>query len=418
MPRSETIAVGGGRRAAGFVRCRAARLALVILVLAVPAPGQAQGLRDLVKNLYGGDGIRLEPTPPPFPSHDPHFTASSLQGLDNLNSAITSSLRLLALNSTVSGFTFDLERGVPVRTTDSLGPLLAERAPTVGPRKLNVGLWYSRIEFKRFEGQPLDDLALAFTHEDSNGDGIIGIPEFERDIVRVRLDLDIEEDLFALFATYGLTQHWDIGVVVPIVHIRLRADASATIERNSAISRNVHNFGPNSDSPRSSDSGEATGFGDVVLRTKYNFLRDRPGWPDLAVAGQIKLPTGDPDDLLGTGETDFLGLLVVSRTIGPVTPHLNLGYEVTTAGSEEHNLRYVVGLDGVPHPRVALALEILGRWEPDGDGIGDHLVDLAVGGKWNLFRTFVLSANVQIPLNRDSGLRADVIWSLGAEYTF
>jgi hypothetical protein len=405
-----------GRR----VRPLAALLsALALWGLAAPTVGWAGGLRDVVRDLYGGDGIRLEPTPPPFPSHDPHFTASSFEGLDSLNQSLTSALGILSLNSTVTGFTFDIETGVPERTTDSLGPLLAERAPTLGAKKLNLGLWYTRIVFKQFEGEPLDDLLLNFTHEDSNGDGVIGTPTFESDVIRVDLNLDLYEDVFALFGTYGLTRHWDVGVVVPIVHVHLRAQADATIVRNSGdISTRVHNFGPNSDSPRSTGGGDATGIGDVILRTKYNFLRNQGYWPDLAVAGQIKLPTGDEDNLLGTGETEFLGVLVASRTIGPVTPHLNLGYELSTGGSQFNNLRYVVGLDAVPHPRFTLALDVLGRWEPDGDGIGDNLADVAIGGKWNVFKTFVLSANVMFPINPNAGLRADVIWALGAEYTF
>lgn len=389
-------------------------------LLGLAAQATAGELKGTVTNLYPG-GILLQPTQPPFPSHAPHFLATSLQGLDSLNTALASNLGLFAFNSTVSGFTFDIERGVPVRTTESLGPLLAERAPTLGAGRLNVGLAYTRIEFTRFEGKRLDRLSLDLPHDDVNRNGRIdttGPFRFEADVVRVDLDLEIEEDVVALFATYGLTRSWDVGIVVPIVHIRFRADATASVVRNSDISSFVHNFGPSSTPPRASGGGDATGIGDVLLRTKYNFLSNQPGWPDLAVLGQVKLPTGNEDDLLGTGETNFLGMLVASRSFGRWTPHVNLGYEVTTGGSDEHNLRYIVGLDARVHPRLTLAAEVLGRWEPDGDGIGDHIVDLAIGAKWNVFGSFLLSANVQVPLNKDEGLRADVIWTVGAEYTF
>ena len=36
-----------------------------------PATAAGGELRNTVKNLWS-DGIRLQPTPPPFPSHDPH----------------------------------------------------------------------------------------------------------------------------------------------------------------------------------------------------------------------------------------------------------------------------------------------------------------------------------------------------------
>jgi hypothetical protein len=382
---------------------------------------EAGSLKNVVGDLYGGDGIVLQPSPPPFFSHAPHFTASSLQGLESLNTGLTSNLGLFAFNSTVAGFTFDIERGIPVRTTESLGPLLAERAPTLGERKLNLAFAYTRLDFKRFQGRRLSDLSLTFEHEDTNGNGIrdaTGPFSFESDDIHVDLDLTIQEDVFALFATYGLTRHWDVGIVLPIVHLHLRANAQATIVRNSSVSARVHNFGPQSDSPRSTGGGDETGIGDIILRTKYNFLRDRPRWPDLAIVGDMKLPTGDEDDLLGTGDTNLRALLVASRSFGFLTPHVNLGFEWTTGGSEQNNVRYVAGVDARVHPRLTVAADVLGRWEPSGDGIGDSTVDLGLGAKWNIFQTFLLNAGVQLPLNRNEGLRANVIWTVGIENTF
>jgi hypothetical protein len=409
-------------------------LKVVLVVLAVGAIGTAPnvviagGLHDTIKNLYGGDGILLAPPPPGGFSHAPHFQAASLQGLDNLSGSLSSGLGVLALSSSVTGFTFDIERGVPVRTTESLGPLLAERAPTLGARKLNLAFSYTRLDFKRFEGKRLNDLSLTLGHDDSNVDGVLGPPppffDFELDEIRVDLDLKIKQDVFAFFATYGLTRSWDIGLVVPIVRSRLRAVANATIIDNSPTT-DVHFFDtvPGSDQPRSTGGGEKTGIGDVIVRSKYNFLRNYGDWPDLGVLGQIKLPTGDANNLLGTGETNFLALLIASRSFGPgsetrwLTPHLNLGFEWSTR-SVENNLRYAFGLDARVLPELSLATDFLGRWRPDGDGIGDHIVDIALGAKWNPLGTFLINTGVQLPLNRKEGLRANVIWMLGLEYTF
>jgi hypothetical protein len=402
-----------GRPARG---CAVAALAAACL-LGGPATGGAQSLRNTVRDLYP-NGITLEPT-----GHQAHFIVRTLQGLDDLNSAIAANVGLFSFNSAVSGFTFDIERGVPVRTTESFGPLLAERAPTLGKGKLNVGLSYSRIEFTRFEGNDLEDLSLIFRHDDINGDGVLGptptFPfDFERDQILVHLRLKIKEDVVGLFATYGLTDRWDVGVVVPIVHIQLKADANAEIVRRSSISTIVHNFGPRATPAAASGGGEATGIGDVILRTKYNFLRNEETWPDLAAVGEIKLPTGNADDLLGTGETNVKGLLVASRTFGRFTPHLNLGFEWSSEGTEEYNVRYVAGADARALPSLTLALDVIGRWKPDGNGIGDNTVDAAFGLKWNPWRSLIVSGGVQVPLNPDEGLRADVIWTLAAEYTF
>ena len=419
-----------------FVRRWPSSLVTVFLLFLLwqPPTAGAGTVSDVVKDLYGGDGILLRdiPLPPGAPpefQHAPHFTASSLQGLDNLSTALSSNLGLFAFNSTVTGFTFDIERGVPVRTTESLGPLLGERAPTLGAKKLNIAFSYTRINFKRFEGTELDDLSLTFTHKDVNEDGILGpnppeLPlDFETDVIAVDLDLEIEQDVLALFATYGVTRNWDVGVVVPFIHSRVRAEANATIIRNATgpppfpDSNFFHNFDPSRDASRSVVDREKTGIGDVILRTKYNFLRKQPRWPDLAIVGRVKLPTGDEDELLGTGETNLLGLLVASQSFDRVTPHLNLGYEVTT-DPEQNNLRYAAGFDARLSPELTAAVDAFGRWEPAGDGIGDHTVDLAFGIKWNPFGRFLLNANVQVPLNINEGLRADVIWTIGTEMTF
>ena len=409
----------------GWARWTAIQLRVGLLVAGFSVvwgsgEGWAENLKDTVKNLWP-DGIQLQPTPPPFPSHQPHFTASSLEGLDNLNSAIASSLGFLSLKSSVSSFTFDIEQGVPVRTTDSLGPLLAERAPTLGKGKLNLAFSYTRINFSTFQGTPLDKLTLQFHHEDVNNNGIIdttGPFRFESDVIQATIDLSITEDVYTLFATYGITPHWDVGVVIPIIHINVHATGDATIIRNSDISQFVHNFGPDSSPSHVTSGGEATGVGDILLRTKYNFLRNEGAWPDLAGLFQVKLPTGNPDDLLGTGYTNFLPMLVASKTYGFFTPHLNIGYEVTTGPSSDNNLRYIFGFDARLHPRLTFATDFLGRWQPDGTVDGNNTLDAAFGLKWNPIGSFLIGGYAQVPLNRNEGLRANVIWSVGLEYTF
>ena len=393
----------------------------LIAVTICPGLANAGGVKDVVRDLYGGDGITLADVGPPF-SHVAHFTAASFQGLDELNTALASGAGNLAFNSAVTGFAFDIERGLPVRITESLGPLLAERAPTIGRGKLNVAFTYTRIDYDRFEGTDLDDLSLIFQHEDVNGDGVLGPPgtplDFELDEVSVDIDLDFTQDIFALFGTYGLTRNWDVGVVIPIIHSDARAVGVATIVDNAIASPGRHQFDPvNQDAPVSVVDRDATGIGDVIVRTKYNFLRKHARVPDLAVVAQVKLATGDENDLLGTGETDVVGLFVASKRVGKFTPHVNLGYEWST-DSELSNVRYVVGFDATAHPRLSLAAELLGRWEPNGDGIGDSIIDLAVGGKWNPVGTLVFGANARFPLNKDEGLRSDVIWTLGVESTF
>jgi hypothetical protein len=403
----------------------------LVAVLLVGKAEAAGPLRDTIKNLFGPDGIILEPgrALPGSRSRAGDFQASSLQGLDQLNNQITSTFGVFPFSSSVTGFSFDLERGIPIRTSESLGPLLTERAPTLGAKRLDVNFTYTRIAFTQFQGTDLENVPLVFAAEDINNNGLIdtrGPFRAESDQVRVRLNLDIKEDLFAIIATYGLTSSWDIGVVVPVVHLRFRADGQAVIvDKNGnlggafASGRPVHLFRNGSSSIIASGGGDATGVGDVIIRTKYNLFTSHSALPDLSAVVEVKLPTGSRDDLLGTGGTDLTGLLVASKTYGRwFTPHLNLGYVRDTRDTRQSKIRYAGGFDARLLERLTLVADVIGFSKPNGNGVGNNIVDLSLGAKWNPIGSWFLGANFQIPLNKGSGLRADVIPTFAVEYLF
>ena len=403
------------------------RLPAVLLLAACAAPNASAGdLKNFITDLYGGDGIRLFVNPGAV-SHDAHFTGDSIEALSSLNSGITSAVGFSAFNSPVSGVTFDLSTGVPVATQESLGPLLSERATTIGRNRLNVSFSYTRVDFDRFEGTDIDSFQLVLPHVDVGGpnggppDGVIGGPGgpiVELDTVEARVDVSIEQDIYALFGNYGITDRWDVGVVIPIIRIEARADAFAQVV--DASGTGVHTFVGAIDDPRSVSGGAKTGIGDVVFRTKYNFLRDQDGVPDMAITGQITVPTGDDDNLLGTGETRFRGQLVASQKFGDLTPHVNVAYEGTTGHESLDNLTYAVGFDWRVSTPVTFAADVMGRYNPEQEVISNHLVDVALAAKWNPFNGFdaPFNAYVILPVNKDDGLRADAIWGLGVEYTF
>jgi hypothetical protein len=411
-------------------RQAAACCLLIVLLSGVVGPSEATDLQTTISNLYGPSGIFLQTNFRPFGDAPSQFKATSLQGLDDLNNQLTSAIGVPSFSSSVTGFTFDFDRGIPLRTTESLGPLLTERATTLGARKLDLSLTYTRVDFTKLQGQALDNLELVFLRNDTNEPCDPSEPlctAARRDVIRTTLNVDLSEDIVALIATYGVTPHWDVGVVVPVIHIRLTATAHAAIfdqfgNPGGTIDGNVpiHFFGPNSTRPDASGGGDATGLGDILLRTKYNFLRDyNDVVPDLAFLVEVKLPTGDEGDLLGTGGTNITGLLVGSKTYGQwLTPHFNLGYEIDTKDTRQSAIRYAIGLDARLTPELTVAAAVIGRVKPDGGETGDHITDLSLGVKWNPAKSLILRANVQIPLDKNSGLRADFIPTVGVEYLF
>ena len=405
----------------------AAGLLLILWVGWFAGPADAGDLKDTIKNLYGPTGIRVEPSP--FFPVETRFQASSLQGLDQLNNQLTSAIGVPSFNSSVTGFTFDIERGIPVQATESLGPLLTERATTIGARKLDVTFTYTRVNFTKLQGKDLNDLELVFRRNDVNEGCDPSNPLLlaRCDVIKANLKVELTEDIFALIATYGLTSGWDVGFIIPVTHIRLFAKSHAAIfDRfgNPGGTKNgdipIHEFGPNSSQPDASGGGDETGLGDIIFRTKYNFLRHYGDLiPDMAFLVELKLPTGDEERLLGTGGTNVTGLLVASRTYARwFTPHVNLGYEIDTKDTRQSAIRYALGFDARLLPELTVAAGFIGRAKPDGTGTGDHIVDLSLGVKWNPIKSLILRTNVQIPLDKNSGLRADFIPTVGFEYIF
>jgi Putative MetA-pathway of phenol degradation len=248
--------------------------------------------------------------------------------------------------------------------------------------------------------------------------------QFENDTILINVDLDVRVQLFALAATYGVTDRLDVGIVIPITHVEMDVKSRARVVQSpeNTLFPGVHSFvGPGADSPDDAASGEATGFGDIVLRAKYHLFNSDV--VDLAGAMLVKLATGDADNFLGTGTTTVRPFLVLSRTFPNVflprvnfTPHLNLGFEFNLDHNDKHAVKYVVGFD-LGTRRVTIAAEFLGSHEPNGDGIGDNILTAAMGVKWNPWKQLLLTANAQFPLN-DEGLRSHLIPTFGVEYSF
>ncbi len=172
------------------------------------------------------------------------------------------------------------------------------------------------------------------------------------------------------------------------------------------------------------NDSDSSGLGDIVLRSRYRFLRlDTPGVQrSAAVLGQVKLPTGDDDRTprLGSGSTDFVGGLLYGHESRRWYYNLAARYRLNTEGGglEKGDKQFldVVGgvrpvLTGYLEPDAVVFLEL--NWENAGR---DRLngADLADTGGWELFlspglfatyRNVALRTGVQIPIAR--GLDGD-----------
>lgn len=382
----------------------------------------AGSLSDLITSLYGGNGV---PVTKVFEKERPtggvdvvttlQVPLDSFFVIQNLNSELNAEKGLFPISSTSGGFTFqyDKELEVFIRTTDSLGPVFAERAHTLGKGKLNLGFSYTYINFSTLQGKDLHNLKSVVPLDKKRKD---------RDLLQLDFDMDISSHLFSFYGTYGITDRWDISILVPIMQVQFDVESRARIlNRTRKRGKNGEILGYSFDSKdMTSDavSGASTGIGDIFLRSKYNIFTSE--WVDVSSALEIKLPTGDEDELLGTGRTSIEPFFILSKNIGRFTPHLNLGYEFNSGSEGKDRVTYTVGTDygfGKGNNHFAVALDIVGSHKTERTDIGNDIVDLSTGLKWSPRSGMLLFFNVQIPLN-DDGLRADWIPTAGYELNF
>ena len=320
--------------------------------------------------------------------------------IDQVRQGISRGISRIPFSSTPGGFVFrfDPVLGIPQPVTENLGPLFLERAPTLGRGVISAGVSWTKISFDLLDGKEVDDLFDATVVERPGG---------PLTITRVQdVNLDLDQSLVALSVFYGVTERFDMGIVVPYVFNRLRAVSSIS------GTRQVGEGAPRP-LPTTITSGrlDEDGLGDLLLRAKYYF-GDQPLPFDFSLALDLKFPTGDEDKLLGNGDFEVRPFAMASRSFGPVTAHLNLGALLNTDSSERNGFFYGVGADVRLHPRLTASVEHLGQADDE-----NFLADLALGLKWNPWKRVVIRGSMRFNLN-DEGLRDRFIPSFGIEANF
>lgn len=416
-------------------------------LLCVSGPAQAQNLRDKITDLfrYGncGELLCLDGSINAGTGHGNHFIPSAATGnfavISFISDAVAVNASNFPLSATSSGVTFKLVGGVPVKSTNSAGPIFGERAQTLGKGRFLMGANMSGIRFKTLRGVPIDNLSLTFTHEDVGNPGL-GDPTFENDVINVRMSLYVDLLVTSFFATYGLFDHVDLSVAAPVVHTSIQGRSTAQIVPFGTPA--FHFFGGTSADPilRASTAtfGSATGIGDVAGRIKINFS-NRPGF-SFAVLGDARFATGNEKDLLGAGNTSFRAMGIASAQYGSFTPHLNAGY--LWRGGDLANDAFIAnaGFDQALSDWATLAADVLSEWQvgksklvlpgpvtytipftrtvdpTDIPNKKDNRADASLGFKFLTGGPTIIT-NALIPLIR-GGLSPNVVWTLGAEFNF
>ncbi len=315
-----------------------------------PAGGPAGAVPSVftetkVPTVLGGTGFVSTAT------NASNYSASrNIVQLNNaLNAGIATALSIIPLSSPASGVIFraDPATGAELPESSTLGPILSERAETIGKHKIYLGFSHQDFHFTKYNGTSLNSLSVLYPGGDSSQillsqgatTGIATKPATFDIGMDVRLSQDIA------FLTYGVTGRFDVTLGLPVIHSGVEARTyNGMIYAGTGFGITngsncwcVDTFTPGAatlEIPQIGNSSlSKTGFGDLLLRLKGSVVRRRS--VVVAAGADLRFATGDAENYTGTGATSVKPFAAVSLYSKPVrksivfAPHFDLGWQLS-----------------------------------------------------------------------------------------
>jgi hypothetical protein len=356
--------------------------------------------------------------------------AGESTGVSNIGQVIADLVGLevstAPLGSSAGGFTFTFDPATRsfARAASSFGPMFGERAITAGEGRASFGVNYIHTTYDALDGLDLRDGSLQ----------TVALRSGAATPFSGSAQLEIATDTFVMFANVALNSWFDAAVAVPFVNLRIEG---------------THQIGDR----LAEGTASASGIGDIALRAKMRLYEQGQGGVALGV--DLRLPTADPEAMLGAGVSRTLVNGIWSATVGALAPHASFGFEYwsdpfsiydplqqAAVDAGRHGVVYDAGVEWTPSDRVTVNGELMGRTIADGgrltyrdlplqpnpfgltsaavasvDPRGLHRVSVAGGVKWNFAGTALLTANLVLPVN-DAGLRDHFTPIIGLDWGF
>jgi hypothetical protein len=431
-------------------------LCWLMMVADAAAQPHSESLATLFQDVYGPNGLVLNSDDVQLDgsNHAAHFNSAFQSDFRLVNIALTSQLTAVPLPSPASGFTykFDSSTGTFVRTSNSFGPILSDRAETIGRGRLAFGFNTQFFSFDHLDGVRLTAVPAVFRHDNfQTGGG-------RADVVSTENSIEATVSQFTGALTYGLTDRVDLSLAVPVVRTRLSLLSNATIHRvGTGTNLQVHYFrddlaiGGYGSSHQYFIEGSAGGVGDLLVRVKSTLMREGPR--GFAAGIDVRLPTGDEQNLLGAGAVGVRPFAAFSTSYRAFAPHANLAYQwngrSVLAGDVRDDVEsdlpdqvfYAVGTDLSVNSRFSIVFDVLGQRVLDSPRLSTYTLtasgvagtadlpdirfstgsfwaaDGALGFKANVAAHVLLNFNLRFALGQN-GLSDRIAPLLGVEWSF
>jgi hypothetical protein len=385
---------------------RAVAILAAIVWVAAPSPAQAQTMREVLsflltnRSIPTGDFLRDE--------------EAAARTADAISEFLLVELATVPITSSGGGFTYRLDPvlGAMRRASTSFGPFFAERSLTIGLARTSLGVNYQSAVFDRIDDRSLRDGTLVSTAS-------VLAPEREPFDVET-VTLRIRTDTVTAVANYGVTERFDVSGALPFVRLGLSGQRLDTYRGQPFV--------------QALASASATGFGDLVLRAKYNVIDATRG--GLAVGAETRLPTGDEEHLLGAGEASIKPRAIASMETERLGLHADLGYAF---GGLTGEFDYGTAVTVVAASRLTVVAEIAGRRLAAAARLTEtaeshprianvstirltsveeatNRVLFVAGMKWNVGGAFLIGANVRRPLGT-AGLDPRWVATVSVDYS-
>jgi hypothetical protein len=387
------------------VTMRVATVFLMVVLTATTARAQ-DSLRDVLTFLMTNQAVQT--------ADFERDRAAAEAARDTLAASMLINLTSAPIAASSGGFLYRLnpELGTVERASETFGTLFVERALTSGAGNVLFGAAATTASYGRLNGNDLKDgsfLTVANKFRDE-------AQPFDTESLTMKL----RASTMTLFANIGVTDAFDLGVVVPLVSVNIEGQRVNVYRGTSFV--------------QASGTGTASGVADIALRAKYGIVQGRGG--SVAAAGELRLPTGDEDNLLGAGSTSWRVMGVASLERGPASVHANGG--IARGGLSDETF-FAGAVSVAISPRATFTGEVLRRHvsdlrqfslvsapHPSAVGVdtfrltngadGTTLWTAITGVKVNLGNTVVVGGHLQWSLT-DRGLTSTLTPTVALEYS-